>query len=162
MLLAVPAQAQQVNLYWASGAGLATWQPTSAANPLPVTGTITATFGPSSASTAGVAPSATAALASSLILKGSAGNLYALEVSADATLAAATWYVMIYNATSLPGNGAITPAKCFTVPAGSYTFAAGWGAIPAYFSTGITVGVSTTGCFTQTASVHAFISGEVQ
>jgi len=36
LCLSEPAPAQQVNMYWASGSGLTTWNPVSAANPLPV------------------------------------------------------------------------------------------------------------------------------
>jgi hypothetical protein len=93
------------------------------------------------------------------VIKASAGALYSFEVQADATLSAAAWWVMIYNATSAPADGAVTPAKCYQIPAGSpganFAFPA-----PISFSTGIVIGVSTTGCFTKTASAHAFISGD--
>lgn len=41
LLCGAPAYGQEVNIYWACGSGLATWCPTSAANPVPVTGTFT-------------------------------------------------------------------------------------------------------------------------
>lgn len=102
------------------------------------------------------------ALCSNLVLEaGGPHNLYSLQVSADPTLAGAPWWIMVYNATSLPANGAVTPLKCFALPAATTVFATPF-PTPVTFSTGTTIGVSTTGCFTQTASVHAFISGDAQ
>jgi hypothetical protein len=95
------------------------------------------------------------------VAKASAGNLYSFQVSADSTLSAASWWVMIFNATSLPANGAVTPAKCYAIPAGATGFNGAF-PVPAYFSSGITIGVSTNGCFTLAASVHAFLSAEAQ
>lgn len=116
---------------------------------------------PSSASGAALTPTTTAALAANQIIKGSAGNLYSFEVSADSTLSAAAWWIMIYNATTAPGDGAVTPLKCYALPSGATSYAAAF-QVPVAFSTGITIGVSTTGCFTKTASTHAFISGDAQ
>lgn len=103
------------------------------------------------------------ALCSNLVLENTAShNLYSFEISADSTLSAAPWYAIIYNAASLPANGAVTPAKCFgPFPINTTVFTQGFTS-PIPFTTGITIGVSTTGCFTQTASVHAFISGDAQ
>lgn len=104
----------------------------------------------------------TAALAANLVAKNAPGTLYGFEVQADATLAGAAWWVMISNATAAPADGAVTPAKCYAVKSGEVqfdrTFASGGIAFP----TGIVIGVSTTGCFTKTASTHAFISADVQ
>jgi hypothetical protein len=101
------------------------------------------------------------ALASNLVVENAAGNLYSFEVSADSTLSGAAWWLMIYDATSAPADGAVTPAKCFAYPSGatgaSYAFPT-----PVAFTTGITIAVSTTGCFTKTASAHAFIAGDFQ
>lgn len=130
---------------------------------LPTTPTIAAGNGMvsavSSESSAGSSLTVTSAIAANLVVKASAGNLYGLQVSADSTLSAAAWWIIIYNATSAPADGAITPSKCFAMPLGATSFSASWD-IPVQFSTGITVGVSTTGCFTKTASTHAFISGD--
>jgi hypothetical protein len=102
------------------------------------------------------------ALCSNLVLEsGGPHNLYSLEVSADPTLAASAWWVLLFNATSLPANGAITPFKCYAMPAATTVFSAAFPS-PVTLSTGTTIGVSTTGCFTQTASIHAFISGDAQ
>lgn len=56
--LLTPAGAQQVNMYWASGTGLTTWNPVSSGNPLPVTGSLTLA-GTTSNASSGVATSST-------------------------------------------------------------------------------------------------------
>ena len=139
------------------------WQATQ-----PVSGTfwqaiqpVSGTIQPSAASSSGLTPSSTVALASSQIVKASAGNLYSFEVSADSTLSGSPWWIMIFNATTLPADGAVTPTKCYAMSSGQTSAAYAW-MIPVQFSTGIVIGVSTTGCFTKTASVHAFISGDAQ
>lgn len=102
-------------------------------------------------------------LVSNKVLKGSAGTLYSLDVVADATLYASTWYVLVFDATALPSNGAVTPAKCYPVPAGVPSFTAGWPAGGVTMTAGITIGVSSTGCRTLTASIHGdLISGDFQ
>lgn len=130
---------------------------------LPTTPTIAAGNGvvPSSSSETGAGATTTASsvLASNLVIKGSAGNLYSFEVSADTTLSAAAWWIMIFNATTLPANGTVTPAKCYAIPSGATSYSGGFN-IPVNFPTGITIGVSTTGCFSLTASVHAFLTGD--
>lgn len=104
---------------------------------------------------------ATSALAANLVVDAVPGKLFSFNVSADSTLSAAAWWVMIYNATSAPGDGAVTPAKCYAAPAGA-TSLSGAFTTPPSFSTGITIGVSTTGCFSKTASIHGFISADFQ
>lgn len=103
-----------------------------------------------------------AALCSNLVAKASAGKIKGFEVSADSTLSAAIWYVIVFDATSLPANGAITPAKCYQQPAGQTQMGGTFGPGGTTMGTGITIGVSTTGCFTQTASIHAFIAADYQ
>lgn len=106
-----------------------------------------------------ISTTSTAALAANQIIKSSAGQLYSFNVSADSTLSAAAWWIMIYNATTAPADGAITPAKCYAMTLGTTSYSAAFPS-PVPFATGITIGVSTTGCFTKTASTHAFISGD--
>ena len=100
----------------------------------------------------------TSALASNLVVTNAANNLYNLQVTADSTLYAADWWIMVFDATSAPGDGAVTPALCLDMASGVRSY---WGSFPnpIAFTTGITVVVSTTGCFTKTASTHAFIAG---
>lgn len=105
----------------------------------------------------GLTPATTTAVASSQVLKASAGTLYGGAVTA--TVAG---YLLIFNATSLPANGAVTPVKCLSVPAGqTVSFSADAGTAWT-FSTGITLGYSTTGCYTLTASATAFFTGQFQ
>lgn len=114
---------------------------------------------PSSEASAGLSTGASSTLASNLVVKGSAGNLYSFNVSADSTLSGAAWWLMIFNATTLPADGTVTPAKCYAFPPGTTSYSAAF-SVPVAFSAGIVLGVSTTGCFTKTASVHAFLSGD--
>jgi hypothetical protein len=116
---------------------------------------------PSTSAETGAATStgATTVLASNLVVKASAGNLYSFNVSADSTLSGAAWWIMIFNSTTLPSDGTVTPAKCYAMPSGVTSYSAAFN-LPVAFSTGIVIGVSTTGCFTKTASVHAFVSGD--
>lgn len=116
---------------------------------------------PGSAAGNALTPVVTSAVATNLVLKAAAGNLYSLNVSADSTLSATAWWIMIHNATSAPGNGAVTPLKCYAMASGT-TSASFAFPTPIRFSTGISVTVSTNGCFTQADSAHAFISGDVQ
>jgi hypothetical protein len=113
----------------------------------------------SSASTAGIAPSATSAAASNLVLKASAGNVYGATVTTSTT----PGYLMIFNATSAPGDGAVTPAKCVYIGWAPATMSISWRPGPGlYLGTGATLVFSTTGCYTKTASATAFLDGDVQ
>lgn len=109
----------------------------------------------------GLSTIATAALASNLVVNAASTKLHSFIVSADSTLWTGTWYVMIFNATSAPADGAVTPAKCYTLPIGTTSLGAAW-PNPVRFSTGVTIVVSTAGCFSKTATVHAFISGDYE
>lgn len=105
----------------------------------------------------------TTALAASLVVNAAPAKICGFEVQADSTLSAAAWYIMVFNATSLPADGAVTPIKCYPMAAGTTGYAAAFSTGGTSFGTGITIGVSTTGCFTKTASTHAlFISGDYQ
>lgn len=70
---------------------------------------------------------------------------------------ASAGFVLVFNGTVVPADGAVTPKLCYTLPANS-TFN-----MPpsdrAYFSGGgVTIVFSTTGCFTKTISNTAFIA----
>ena len=108
----------------------------------------------------------TVALANNLVLRTTCNQncvLTSFEVSQDGTLSAAPWTILIFDATTAPVDGAVTPAKCYTVPTGTTSFTAAFN-IPPIFLNGIVIAVSTNvSCFTQTSPVaHAFISGDVQ
>lgn len=113
---------------------------------------------PGSSVVAGIAPIISAAAEANHVLKSSGGNLHGFSV----TTGADAGYVLIFNATSAPSDGAVTPVKCYQVAANS-TLGVVWPTeTPLYLDTGITISFSTTGCFQKTSSATAFISGEVQ
>jgi hypothetical protein len=103
---------------------------------------------------------ASTAVETSHVIKASAGTLYSFEVAADSTLSGAAWWVMIFNATSAPADGAVAPAKCYPLSSGQTGYAGAFAAGGVSFTTGITIAVSTTGCFSKTSSAHAHISGD--
>lgn len=90
------------------------------------------------------------------VMKASAGVLYGFSVTTGATAG----YVLVYNLTSAPSNGAVTPVACYAVPATS-TIGVAFTPLPLNMTTGITLVFSSTGCFTQTTSATAFFMGEV-
>lgn len=139
-----------------SASGAAEYAPVSVANPIPTTG-----GGGGGGTISPATKVSTAALAANLVVDAASGHLTSFEVAADSTLSGAAWWVMIYDATTAPADGSITPAKCYAIPSGATTISAAF-PIPTTFTTGIVIGVSTTGCFTKTASTHAFISGDFQ
>lgn len=100
---------------------------------------------------------ASTAVESNHVLKGSAGTFYGVQVN---TTSAAEW-VMLFNATTLPANGAVTPVAVWQVPANTTLSIS---ENPAFtMSTGIVIGCSTTGPFTLTASaLCTFAGGSVQ
>lgn len=123
---------------------------------------VQASISPSSASTAGVAPVQSSSVETGHVIKASGGNLYDFNVSADATLSAVTWAALIFNSTTVPAAGAVTPVRCYIVPAGT-TSISGSFQTPMYLGTGISIAVSTGAtCFTKTDSAHAFISAGAQ
>lgn len=123
---------------------------------------VTATQSPSSASTAGVAPVQSSAVETGHVIKAGAGNLYSISASADATLSAAAWALMVFNATTVPAAGAVTPAWCVLLPAGATAYTGGF-STPMYLGTGISVAVSVgQTCFTKVDSAHGFISANAQ
>lgn len=112
--------------------------------------------GPTASSSSGIAEQASADSVSNYVFTGNK-NLYSLNIKIGAT----TGYVMIFDAASLPVNGAVTPKWCRYVlsdgTAGGLTML--W-AVPLVATTGLTVGFSTTGCDTLTASATAKIMGQ--
>lgn len=115
---------------------------------------------PSSAAAVGIVPVVSTAAESNHVLKASAGNLYGLTAAIGAT----SGYVMIFDATSAPVDGAVTPKYCFPVNSNGTNggIAVGWKSPPAAFATGITAVFSSTGCFTKTASATASFFAQAQ
>lgn len=110
-----------------------------------------------SSATPGITSVVSSTAESSHVLKAGAGTLYGLDV----TTGAAAGYVMLFNATSAPADGAVTPIKAWVVSANSSLGVSFIPGPPLAFSAGITATFSTTGPFTKTASSTAFFSGEV-
>ena len=116
---------------------------------------------PSSAAASGIAPTVSGAAESNHVLKAGAGNLYGLTV----TIGATSGYLMLFDATSLPVNGTVTPKYCFPITSNGTNGGASFSWLPGpplNFVTGITAGFSTTGCFTLTASATGNFFGQVQ
>lgn len=110
---------------------------------------------PVAAAAAGIAPVVSTALETGHVIKASAGNLYGLNVSTT-TVAG---FVLIFNSTTVPAAGAVTPIKSYQVPAGN-TLVVGFDP-PLYCATGISIAFSSaTTPFTKTDSATAFISGD--
>lgn len=99
--------------------------------------------------------SANSLLASSLVLKAAAGNLYGFNVVAGAV----PGYLMIYDAVAAPGDGVTTPK--YAIPVGATSGVDRSFIIPLRFATGIVMVFSSTGPLIKTASATAFLAGEV-
>ncbi len=139
----------------ASQSGTWTVQPGNTPNTSPWLVTPT----PSSAAGTATTAASSSAAASNLVLKGSAGNLYDLTLTVGAT----SGYLMLFDATALPSNGAVTPVFCAVVTSNGTNggISLAW-PTPKRFGTGITAGFSTTGCFTLTASATGNFFGGYQ
>lgn len=119
---------------------------------------------PTNASTAAIAPLSSSAAEASHILCAGPCNVY--DVSA--TTGAVAGFLILWNATSAPANGAIAGGgganqwtNCIQVPAnGSVSLFEG--NIPASFSTGAVILYSTTGCYNYTASATASFTWRVK
>lgn len=133
--------------------------PVNAGTPLPITGTIT----PNPA--AALTPIVCGSAVSSCVLKASAGTFF----SAYAECSAAC-YMMVFNSTTLPGNGATTAGTasgnmvhCIPITAANASgFIDNGAGAPETFSVGMTVAISSTGCATLTASAVGFVHAKVQ
>lgn len=154
---AVRSTTQDVNGLGCMGGSLTqsgTWtvQPGNTANTTPWL----VTLNPSAAAGAATTSASSPSVESNRVLKASAGNLYNITV----TIGATSGYAMLFDATVLPSNGAVTPVWCVPVNSNATNgfIAAEW-ATPKAFAVGITAGFSTTGCFTLTASATANFFG---
>lgn len=113
---------------------------------------------PTASSTFALTPVVTSAVASSLVLKASAGNFYGLTTVAGASAG----FVMLFDATTAPADGAVTPKECLPIAANSSNTISYIPGPPIAYTTGIVAVFSTTGCFSKTASATAFFSGKVK
>ena len=104
-----------------------------------------------------IASAQTATAAASLVAKATGGQLYAFSGTAGASAG----YFLIFDATSAPSNGTVTPKFCYPVAIGG-NFDKSWGAYPVPFQNGIVIEFSTTGCFSATSSSTAFITAQIR
>lgn len=106
----------------------------------------------------GVSESHSAAAETNRVAKASAGSVVSISGSAVSGS-----YIMLFDATSAPVDGAVTPKKCWGPMSSAGPFSLSWGIGPVLtMATGITVVSSSTGCFTKTATNAAFLSVEYQ
>jgi hypothetical protein len=105
-------------------------------------------------------PVVSAAAENNHVFKASAGNV--ISVSAT-NLTATAGFLVLLNATTAPGDGAITPLACAPLNANGAASISYAGGPPGVFSTGVTAVVtSATTCFTKTTGViTALFSGIV-
>ncbi len=168
-----PTGTQDVNLTQVGGATVATGHGTAAGAirvELPTDGTgvvglttsssVIGKVGIDTAMT-GLTPVVSGSAESSHVLKNAAGSLWSVYAS---NLTGTAGFLQVFNATSAPTDGAVTPLECVPLPANgvaSLNFNSG---PPGTYSTGITAVVSSAStCFTKTTGViTAFIRGSVQ
>lgn len=108
-----------------------------------------------------VPTTATTAPANGLVLAvGSGVTMYGFQIYSDTGGLA-----MLFDASSIPGNGAVTPKKCYPVAAGT-SVALGYFPFSMVMSTGAVVafGTNTGGgtCYNLVKQNANFISGEAQ
>lgn len=95
----------------------------------------------------------------SLILSSASGsNFYGMQVTASSTAG----YAMLFDSTTAPVDGTVTPVKCVAVTAGGSSFLSLDPTAPWTSKNGWVLVFSTTGCFTKTISATAFLSGQSQ
>lgn len=113
---------------------------------------------PSSLAASGIATVKSASLESNHVIKNSPGNFYGGII----TTGAVQGWLLLFNGTSAPSaaGAAIAPEKCIYAPANSTIGVDYRSGPPLYFSTGIVMVFSSSGCLTNTASATAFISGD--
>lgn len=105
-------------------------------------------------------PVVSATAEGSHVLKPSPGALLAFYVTSSS---GAAGFILIFNSTTIPADGAVTPIECIPITAGpSYAYANFAPQPPEWYSTGISAAYSTTGCFTKTVSSGAFFHALVQ
>lgn len=95
-----------------------------------------------------VLPNASTALEASHIAKSTSARVTGASVTTGAT----GGYLMLFNANSVPADGAVTPAKCVYAPANNTTSISADPGTWWNFQSGLVLVFSTTGCLTKTAS----------
>lgn len=100
-----------------------------------------------------VAPTVTSAL----IAKTVSADLFDINVVSGATAG----YVMVFDAKTVPADGAVVPVYCMPLAANT-GLQSNFRAEPTAFQNGVVVVFSSTGCFTKTASATAYIAAYVR
>lgn len=154
LALIAPAHAQQAQLYCRQVDGGA-FVPVQPGQPCPVT------LVPSSAAAVAIASVVSTSAKATHVIKASAGNLYSAYA---VNLTSTPGYLLVFDATSAPVDGAVTPLDCAPLPASGYASVNYRSGPPKRFATGVVVVVSSAAtCFTKTTgTITAFMSGDVQ
>lgn len=121
-------------------------------------GNLLTVISPSALSADGITPITSTTVESSHILKASAGNFY----GACVTTGAVAGFMMVFNLTSAPADGAVTPVEWIQLAANSTACLSYGSGPPNAYATGITLVYSSTGPFTKTASATAAFVGRVK
>lgn len=100
---------------------------------------------------------ANGAVSAGVVLRTGSTNLAGLNVVTGASAG----YVMLFDATAIPSDGAVAPLRCMPVAANT-GIDINFRAAPLRFDTGAVVVFSTTGCYTKTGSATAFLAGDIQ
>lgn len=106
---------------------------------------------PVSAASAGTSDSHCTAVCASSIVSG-AHNIYGAGFSSTVT-----GWLLLYDATSCPANGTVSPLRWYSYTVANITATLSWNDLPHHLSTGIAACFSTTGPYVQTASTTAAI-----
>lgn len=160
LLWLAPAHAQTSQAVTVTTCGA---QSLSAGNPAPMTMDLTGKLcdtgsGGGGASVTPLTPYISAALEACHVMKASA----ATGISFGVTTGATAGYLMVFNSTTAPADGAVTPAVLsIQVPANA-TVSRSYTINPLLLTTGFTVCFSSTGPFTKTASATAMLEGTFQ
>lgn len=123
-----------------------------------LTGAGSMVISPSGISVDGITPITSPSVESNRVLKASAGNFY----GACTTTGATAGFMMVFNATAAPADGAVTPVEWLQIAANSTGCLSYGSGPPNAYATGITVVFSSTGPFTKTASATAAFVGRIK
>lgn len=105
-------------------------------------------------------PIVSSVLEGSHVLKAAPGCILSGYVTIDSTTAG---WLMLFNSATVPADGAVTPQDCIYINTAPGSIGLNWAPLPPeWFSVGISVAFSSTGCFTKTVSAHAFFHALVQ
>lgn len=112
---------------------------------------------PSGAPSIAIVPTVTTAISTGFIIKTSPGNLYYLSTTVQTQ-----GFLMTFDATTVPADGAVTPKNClFTSGTSGATLNLQVGP-PESYANGIVAALSSTGCFTKTGINALFFKALVQ